>query len=216
MSSDKSNCSDFEQQVDSLLSKMEIPEEFTNWAIKWLQKQNEVEVKDRTTINRSLQGLYNNIQKQIDELLDMWLKNLILDEEYQKKKDLLLFEKKEINEKLGKTDERANNWLELSGNTFNFATYSRHWFNNGTIQQKREILSTFGSNLMIKDRILSLCLHKPFTIINEMQEKIDVLLDLFEPEELTDKSSYLNTSTEAVPNLLKILDDVRTFLSNIY
>lgn len=40
--------------------------------------------------------------------------------------------------------------------------------------------------------ILSLYLHIPFTIINEMQEKIDVLLDLFEPEELTDIPSYFN------------------------
>lgn len=194
----------FEQQVDALLLKMEIPEGFTNWAIKWLQKQHEVEVKDRTTVNNSLQNLYTNTQKQIDQLLDMRLKNLVSDEEYQQKKDLLLLEKKEINEKLGKTDERANNWLELSEKTFNFATYSRYWFNNGTIQQKREILSTLGSNLMIKDRILSLYLHKPFTIISEMQEKIDVLLDLFEPEELTDKSSYSNTSSEVIPNLLSV------------
>lgn len=164
-----------------------------------LQTESSIQQVLYPTVNSSLQNLYTNTQKQIDQLLDMRLKNLVSDEEYQQKKDLLLLEKKEINEKLGKTDERANNWLELSEKTFNFATYSRYWFNNGTTQQKREILSTLGSNLMIKDQKLSLYLHKPFTIISEMQEKINVLLDLFEPEEIIDISGYPN---EAIPSLL--------------
>ncbi len=60
---------------------------------------------------------------------------------------------------------------------------------------------------MIKDRLLSLYPHKPFTIISGMQEKIEILLDAFEPEELLDLSTYSDTSNPVIPSLLRIRDE---------
>ena len=197
---------DFETQVDTLLSEISSPKEFADWAIKWLQKLHVVEVQDRSLIKDNLQKLDTDVQKKIDGLLDMKLKEQITDEEYQRKKDLLLDEQRQVRNRLSNTDKRADDWLELTENTFHFATYARHWFANGTNQQKREILSALGSNLVLKDKKMSLYQRKPFTVLNEMKGKIEIMLDLFEPEDLLDKSSYSNTSNPVVPSLLSSLD----------
>ena len=194
---------DFDTQIDSLIAKFSIPESFKNWAIKWLQNKHKTEVHDRTSIKDNLQQLDTRVQKQIDNLLDLKLKELIDEGEYQRKKELLLLEQQQVRNKLKDTDKRADEWLELTEKTFNFSCYARYWFNHGTNQQKREILSTLGSNLMIKDKIVSLYLHKPFTILNGMQEKIEILLDVFEPDELLDNTHYSDTSTPVIPSLLR-------------
>ncbi len=193
---------DFEQQIDRLLAQFSIPESFTKWAIKWLQKESEKEVQDRTIIKKSLQDLDNDIQKQIDNLLDSLLKELVTPDQYKNKQELLLLEQQQVRRRLKETDTRADIWLELSEKTFIFAAYARYWFANGTNQQKKEILSTIGSNLMIKDKNLLLYQHKPFKILNGMKEKIEILLDVFEPEELLDMTIYSNTSNPVIPSLL--------------
>lgn len=197
---------DFEPQIDKLLQQITIPEKLTNWAIKWLQKEHTKEVKDRSTIKSSLQTLDADVQEQLDLLLDLLLKKQISPEEYQKKKELLLLEQQQVRRKLQETDKRADNWLELSEKTFIFSTYARHWFATGTNQQKREILSTLGTNLMLKDKIMSLYQRKPFRILNGMQEKIDILLDVYEPDDLLDTMGQNPTSHPLIPNLLRDMD----------
>ncbi len=166
----------FEEQIDALLAKFTIPESFKDWAIKWLQKEHRNEVKDRTDMKKGLQELDSKVQKQIDELLGLRLRSQIDDAEYEKNKKLLLLEQEQVRRNLQEADKRADNWLELSEKTFNFACYARYWFAHAkNSQQQREILACIGSNLMQKDRILSLYQRKPFKIINGMQEKIDIL-----------------------------------------
>lgn len=59
---------------------------------------------------------------------------------------------------------------------------------------------------MIKDRILSLYQRKPFQILSGMKEKIDILLDVYEPEDLLDESTYSDTSNPVIPSLLSSRD----------
>ncbi len=193
---------DFEKQVDDLLKGIEIPKEFTDWALSWLQKQNNVEIEERSTIQKNLQNLYNDIQKQIDTLLDFLVKGFIEQNEYQRKKDLLLLERQEISKKLKTTEKRADDWLELTEKTFLFATYARVWFAEGTIEQKRTILRTLGTNLILKDKILSLDQHKPFVIMKQMKEKIEDLDYKSEPTDFVDKSTQNASFGQANPSLL--------------
>ncbi len=197
---------DFEKTIDSLLENIEIPKSFTDWAIKWLQTQNEVEVDERTDTKRRLQSFDNDIQSQIDKLLELLLKGVISPEEYQPKKESLLLEQQSIRRNLLQTDGRADNWLELTEKTFNFAFYARYWFTNGTTEQKRTILRTLGSNLKLNGQILSIDQYKPFILIKNIKEKYGVLLEKFEPQEWTDKSIQTESSDPTNPNLLRDMD----------
>ncbi len=184
------------------MEQIEIPELFNKWAIKWLRKLNKEKVKERTTINKSLQDLYNDIQKQIDNLLRLRLKGLVDDDEYTHQKEVLLLEKKEVKGKLENTDKRANNWLELSEKTFHFATYARYWFINGTNEQKRGILQTLGSNLTLKDQKVLINLDKPLVILKNFKENEAKSLEKLEHIESVDLLGNIEVYATQFPNWL--------------
>lgn len=197
---------DFEGQIDNLLEQIEIPEKFNQWAIKWLQKLNKEEVKERTNINKSLQSFYNDTQKQIYNLLHLRIKGLIDDEEYAHQKEVLLLEKKEVKDKLENTDKRANKWLELSEKTFHFATYARYWFVNGTNEQKRGILQTLGSNLTLNDQKVLINLDEPFMILKKFKENEAKSLEKLEHIESVDLLGNIEAYATQFPNWLPSLD----------
>ena len=197
---------DFEKQVTALIDQFVIPEGFSKWAITWLQRLNETEVKQRTVVNDNLQYIHNDVQKHIDDLLDLRLKGLIDYNEYQKKKELLLLEKQEVNQELQKTDQRADDWLELYEQTFNFATYAHIWFRKGTTEQKRAILKALGSNLTLTDKILSIRQYEPWIILTDMKEKYQTVLEAIEPEDSIDLTIQKCGSETTISSLLPSRD----------
>lgn len=69
--------------------------------------------------------------------------------------------------------KRADEWLELSQKIFNFVCYARLRFQRGTLHEKKEILATIGSNLVLKDKILSLTVPEPFIALQEAKVETD-------------------------------------------
>ena len=61
-----------------------------------------------------------------------------------------------LKEQLRETENRAEQWLELTEKTFNFATYARYHFINGDLQTKKEIVRALGSNFILQDKKLTL------------------------------------------------------------
>ena len=176
------------RQVDDLFAGIQISENFKDWALKYLHEVHEKEVDDRSSIYKNLQVTYNETQAKLDNLLDLRIGKLITDAEYTEKKYSLLSEQKELKNKLNDTEYRATNWLELSEKTFNFACYARHWFNEGSLEEKKTILHTIGSDFTLKDGILSLQLEKPYFIIknaDNYEDKNSGELELPEMVELT-------------------------------
>ena len=100
--------------------------------------------------------------------------------------------KKELEDNKKNVGERINNWLELSISTFNFACYARvHFKNAKTLQEKKEILAAVGSNFILKDKLVSLSVLKPFISIKGAKKETDQLVAKFEPSEKVDVVSQL-------------------------
>jgi len=161
---------DLENQIDTILSKIQISKKFKDWALKYLHEIHGQEADDRTSIYKSLQEAYNAVQDKLDSLLDLRVRELISDNEYTQKKKTLLKEQASIKEKLEDTENRASNWLKLSEKTFNLACYARYWFKNGSLEEKKNILLSIGSDFVLKDGKLAIQLQKPFFIIKEANE----------------------------------------------
>ncbi|EKD67326.1 MAG: resolvase protein, partial [uncultured bacterium] len=127
------------EQIERELSKLTIDPDFRSWALETLGNAHEKEVTKRSSIYRSLQEAANQIQSQIDNLTRMRVRDLIDDEQYIKERDLLKAQLTKTNEELAKTENRAERWLELTEDVFDFVTYAHSVFLNGTLQTKREI-----------------------------------------------------------------------------
>jgi site-specific DNA recombinase len=139
-----------EKQIVEEIGKYTIPEEFKNWALNVLKKDNEKEVEDRSKIYEMQNKKYLDLQKQLDTLTGLRIRELIEDDDFVKRKNELQNEIIKAQERLSSSQDRGQNWVDLVERAFNFVTYAREAFINGSIQTKREILSALGQNYVLK------------------------------------------------------------------
>jgi DNA invertase Pin-like site-specific DNA recombinase len=137
---------EFERQIDYLLSLIEIPESFKDWAIKYLNELHDREATDQTTINKSVDSAYSDCIAKINNLVKLKISpmnsdgSVLSDSEFEKQMKELKGEKKSLEDKKKNFGERVNQWLKLSVKTFNFACYARAHFENAkSLQEKKEI-----------------------------------------------------------------------------
>ncbi|MBI3954991.1 hypothetical protein HY338_00980 [Candidatus Gottesmanbacteria bacterium] len=118
-------------------------------------------------------------------------------------------EKKNLEQQKKTLGERVEKWEKLSRETYNFACYARYHFHYGTIQEKREILQTIGSNFFLEDKKLYLDIPKPQIVMERSKKEVDQILSSFEPEKkqvltpqitaLFDQSSTLRRRWDSNP-----------------
>jgi len=178
---------ELENQVDKELQKYEISETFRDWAIEYLNELNQSEVQDREIIRGNAKVAYDDCVKKLDNLLNLKISpqnvngSVISDEEYTRRRTVLMAEKEDLQIKLNETNQRINNWMELSEKTFNFACYARYWFANGDLKLKTEILGALGSDFLIKDKNLQISGLKHWFLIEKGKQDLVVLAKKFEP-----------------------------------
>ncbi|MFA6944277.1 MAG: recombinase family protein [Pedobacter sp.] len=202
----------FEKQFDTLLERIQISEGFKNWAVKYLNELTDIETEDRNAILKSQQAAYDDCVRRNDNLLQLKISpqntngELLSDDEFKGQKDALIKEKTSLLEKLEGTDNRINQWVELTEKTFNFACYARHWFAKGDRDAKKQILMGVGSNLTLKDGIVRVDLQKPLNFIEMAKSEVAEILPMFEPE----KKGYTTAQIEALyaknPTLLPLVN----------
>jgi hypothetical protein len=76
---------------------------------------------------------------------------LIDDSQYAKERDRLKLEIENLQSEIKKTESRAERWLELTKQVFDFAVYVHSAFRKGDLRVKREIMLALGSNPKIFD-----------------------------------------------------------------
>lgn len=181
-----------EEQIDTELKKFEISEQFRDWAIKHLNQLNNKEVGDREIVRNNFKEAYEDCVKKLDNLLKLKISpqnihgEVIFEEEYVRQRKELLTEKEDLLAKITDTNQRMNNWYELTEKTFNFACYARYWFAHGDLKTKTSILAALGSNITLKDKKLSIDGHKPFFLVEQCLSSVKAEIPKFEPTKSID------------------------------
>lgn len=143
---------ELEDQIELELNSYTILPQFQDWALRILNKENDKEIEDRTKIYESQHRSLVETQKELDELTRMRYRQLIDDDVFVKEGDALKGKIAMLKNNLHETEDRAEKWLELTEQTFNFATYALKAFATGTLEQKREIFAALGQNFLVKDK----------------------------------------------------------------
>lgn len=164
---------ELETQITEKLSKVQIPDAFKNWALRWLQQAHESETDGRQTVLASLQNAYADTERQLDRLTDMRLKELLTDEEYTAKKTTLTAELKNWKEKLADSEQQGANWRERIERSLNFAATAQEEF-NGTedLEKKRNILAQLGTDMILENKVLRLELDKTLACFANYSSKL--------------------------------------------
>jgi len=142
---------DLEIQMMREIDKITILPEFKDWALEYLNESNDREIEDRTEIYEMQHKTLVGTQKQLDNLTQMRYREMITDEEYISQRQPLQKEIARLKDKLRHTEQRAEEWLELTEKTFKFATFAQGHFANGNMEMKKSILAAIGSNFILKD-----------------------------------------------------------------
>ena len=200
-----------EAQIDEYLSSIQINEKYLDWAIRHLKKAHKTESASQKATLKSQQKAYQHIATKLNKLLEMRLADEISQQEYAVKKGEFEKEREKYKQLLQDVEHRQDRWLETSERFFNFATHARLWFENGDMQQKREILSTLGSNLTLKDKKLSINAPKPFLVLKDSLPSVPEAKPGFEPKNIRSTKGKREPCSSLNPRWLGVVDSVRTY-----
>lgn len=175
------------KQIIAEIKSIEIPPEFHSYAMKWLKKENEKEIDGRNAVVKSNEKAYKACLAKIDGLTDMRAGGEISAEEFAERKIKFLAEKKQLTGLFENTDKRVDRWLNTADEMLTFIENAKDKFENGTIQTRRSILSTLGSDLILKDKILSIDIEKSLFPIKRVSKDINAISKRLEPLKTIDK-----------------------------
>ncbi len=104
-------------------------------------------------------------------------------DEYAEHKKSLLKERGDIEKELNAVKTNFDQSIEATERTFNFCAFARSHFNNtDDIQKKRDIFSTIGSNLTLKDKKLNIERLHPYLLIENELKSQKALFASLEPK----------------------------------
>jgi site-specific DNA recombinase len=208
---------DIERQIDEVLSRIQISKRFKDLALQYLREENDKEITSRADVINSQRRAYDGCLKRLDNLFQLKISpsnvdgNLLSDEDYAKRKAEIIKEKVRLEVMLDATSGRIERWLDIAEKTFDFACNARSMFEIGDFEAKSQILQVLGSNLILKDKKLSMDLKKPFSVIEKVSGAIPEIKATFEPEKSGVNTRKFEASLLKNPILRRGLDDVRTY-----
>ncbi len=199
------NEKDLELQLIQELGKLEISPKFKDWALGVLKRQNTNESADREVIIKAQRKDYDAAVEKIDALIDMRAGKEIDEDEYRRKKVVLLAEKSRLHGLLGTVDKRIENWLEVAERGFNFAETASARFaadKSEDLHVRKEVFATLGSNYTLKDKKLIIEADNLLFAIKKVKETSTLTLSPLEPMQKGSTATQMEPSYVLSPNEL--------------
>ncbi len=196
------------EQILSELGRVSIPESFKEWAIEHLRNQAAEELEIAEKLRKQQVKIFHQTDEKLDQLLNMRLNNELLEEEYLKKKKIILSQKEVLKQTLATPHKR--HWLEEFEETLSIAKDVQNRFINGTEKEQRVILSTLGSNLYITNKKFEIEASNPILRLEKAVPEIKLISERFEPLKTPEDKEKLELSYSSSPIMLPVWDTFRT------
>ncbi|MGB8478009.1 MAG: recombinase family protein [Acidobacteriaceae bacterium] len=152
---------DIEAQITAFLAEISLPDRFHRWAAQRLERTMKQKQQDHAAQKDSLLRAQAASARELENLTKLRIRDLLSDEEYVKERQEL--ERKQLGfsqklDALTRQEERFEPSASIV--SFNHCLISR--FQTANLQRRRMILTTVGSNLVLKNKKLSIDARKPF------------------------------------------------------
>lgn len=167
---------DFNLQIDSIISKVTVPNDFIDWTMGVLRRIHSEESFGQGSIELSVQAALAANRRKQDNLFVKYMGEanskgeIISDEEYKTMKESLRQERSKLEEQLAAMGQKQEDWLDTAKRVFNFVKSARYWLEHGTIEDKRVILMGLGVHPTLHNKILRIDLLKPVEVVGEAQK----------------------------------------------
>ena len=202
----------FEEQCTSLLGRITIDNQYLEVALDYLKDTQNIEYEDNRKIIDSLQTASKQCEARIQRLNMEYTSaqninyEIYTPEEFRQYKKQLQDENKEISNQVDDAKKRLNDSYSMAERTFSFCALAKKKFEEGDEKMKRLILSSVGSNLTLKDKILSIQLLHPFQLIMTELNSQKELISQLEPKKTLETKREVGTSVPTSPLMRRVRD----------
>ena len=156
------------KQIEDLCQKVSLPDE---WKEKYMLKVNEWEKEkyhSSEVFAQNLKSIIVTIKTRLDRLADAYLDQAIELSEYKEKKNKLIEQKAEFEEKLRDFERKGNHWLELLKNWIIDANQAGNFVKTKNFSAMRNFLKTAGSNRILLGGKLILNFQKQYELLSNL------------------------------------------------
>ncbi len=153
------------EQIKEVCQKVSLSDD---WREKFLEKLETESVEARQSSNLFSQNLKTElsaIKTKIDRLTDGYLEGSFELVEFQEKKNKLMAEKKDIEEKLSDFERKGNHWLELVRNWIIEANQAKNFVLDNNFSEMKNFIKKIGSNRRILNQRLFVDYKKPWNCL---------------------------------------------------
>jgi DNA invertase Pin-like site-specific DNA recombinase len=152
---------ELERQALQFLHEIKIPERLHQWPLKRLQLRESRNRDIRASKLRSLQAASASVEKELDNLTKLRIRELLTDEEFVRQR--LELERTQISlaQSIANT-EKGDDRFEPERLLVSFSARAASCFESGDLRMQRLILIIVGSNPTLKDKRLNIDARKPF------------------------------------------------------
>lgn len=118
-----------------------------------------------TVFVQEIKDKISKVNQKLQFLLDSYLDQVITREEYLKKKNDLISQKKSFEEKIVNLNKNRNDWLEPMRQWVLSALQAEKIASSQNLEEKAQFLRNMGSNLVLTDQKLDSHLQKPWSFL---------------------------------------------------
>jgi site-specific DNA recombinase len=163
---------ELERQILAFLDSIYIDKETADELLSLISKETQREQQTGTSLRQSLTNALTAVGRELENLTRMRRRELITDDEFLLQRGELFQEQSKLAQGL----ERASTekWIEPSKRLFLFANRAKFWLVHGSNAEKRLIVSTIGSNLLLHSKKLHIEAKRPFQTLSERPPSPDL------------------------------------------
>lgn len=158
------------RNLDKILKQISIDEELFKLMIEAQRLGQKEEYDSHIDSLKFWQNEFTKIEEQKKRLLDIFTSGKITEDEYEDKKNELIFQQTEVEESMEELKNAGNQWIEQKVEFITVCHMAHLVFEKGNSYDKKLILHTVGSNFFLKGENVEWDWVKPFDVMVKNDE----------------------------------------------
>lgn len=159
---------ELESQIETIVNSIQIPAEFTDWAKKCLQYQNEEDFENYEHTKKQQRKRIDELDRQMSILVDMRIQEKLSEQDFDKKHKELASQKAMVVKELSSSELSNEQRVQKTVEVFEFCRDIQLLYKYGTNEDKDLVLTTLGSHYVLKDKKLDIVLKPHFELIQNL------------------------------------------------
>ncbi|MCK4781385.1 recombinase family protein [Candidatus Parcubacteria bacterium] len=140
------------EQISNIIQKVSLNSAWADEMIENLDTDEKENAQAKFSFAQNLKNEIENCQNRLDKLLDAHLEGIISKDEYLAKKEKILNQKIENEQKLTNFEQKDNHWLKPAKKFILEAKQAQIIALRGNFSEKKNFLKKIGSNPLLRER----------------------------------------------------------------